>query len=217
MECCTISQNIHWPGLEISETARVKLEFLYCSGHVSSRADLNAPLGQLLEPISSSENRDVKPGLERKSSRLGISDIVIIIIDPTNCILWKSKVTSYCAEFHKCVKYFTLWFLCRNWCVSPRQTSFYDKVNLCPIELNSTSKWNILHIGFFVEIYVYHHGLGVSSTSVFDNLVLSEHINMVVVTVTVTNEASEIVDNFLTMTTTKQSNRTAPCLCKGKL
>ena len=41
VECCTISQNIHWPGLEISETARVKLEFLY----------LNAPLGQLLEPI----------------------------------------------------------------------------------------------------------------------------------------------------------------------
>ena len=27
VECCTISQNIHWPGLEISETARVKLEF----------------------------------------------------------------------------------------------------------------------------------------------------------------------------------------------
>ena len=115
------------------------------------------------------------------SVNLLLDILVIINIDPTNCILWKSKVTSYCAEFHKCVKYFTLWFLCRNWCVSPRQTSFYDKVNLCPIELNSTSKWNILNIGFFVEICVYHHRLRVSSTSVFDNLVLYEHINMVVV------------------------------------
>ena len=75
MECCTISQNIHWPGLEISETARVKLDFFLLSDHVSSGSDLNAPLGQLLEPISSSETRDVKPGLERKSSNLGISDI----------------------------------------------------------------------------------------------------------------------------------------------
>ena len=65
-------------------------------------------------------------------------EIVIINIDPTNHILWKSKVTSYSAEFHKYVKYFTLWFLCRNWCVSPRQTSFYDKVKLRPIGLNST-------------------------------------------------------------------------------
>ena len=75
MECCTISQNIHWPGLEISETARVKLEFFLLSDHVSSGSDLNAPLGQLLEPISSSETRDVKPGLERKSSNLAISEI----------------------------------------------------------------------------------------------------------------------------------------------
>ena len=43
------------------------------SDHVSSGSDLNAPLGQLLEPISSSETRDVKPGLERKSSNLAIS------------------------------------------------------------------------------------------------------------------------------------------------
>ena len=66
---------MHWPGLEISETARVKLEFLYCSDHVSSRANLNAPLGQLLEPILSSETHDVKLELEQKSNRLGISVI----------------------------------------------------------------------------------------------------------------------------------------------
>ena len=51
------------------------------SDHVSSGSDLNAPLGQLLEPISSSETRDVKPGLERKSSNLGISDAVLDTID----------------------------------------------------------------------------------------------------------------------------------------
>ena len=84
-------------------------------------------------------------------------EIVIISIDPTNCILWKSKVTSYGAELHNYTKSFTLWSLCRNWCVLSRLKSFYDKVNLCPIELNSTTKWNLLHIGFFVEIYVYHH------------------------------------------------------------
>ena len=84
-------------------------------------------------------------------------DIVIINIDPTNCIWWKSKVTSYGAEFHNYAKSFTLWSLCRNWCVISRLISFYDKVNLCPIELNSTTKWNLLHVGFFVEIYVYHH------------------------------------------------------------
>ena len=75
MECCTISQNIHWPGLEISETARV----IVLSDHVSSGSDLNAPLGQLLEPISSSETRDVKPGLERKSSNLAISVVESIL------------------------------------------------------------------------------------------------------------------------------------------
>ena len=75
MECCTIGKNIHWPGLEISETAQVKLEFLYCSDHVLRRANLNAPLGQLLEPISSSKTRDVKLELEQKSSNLGISVI----------------------------------------------------------------------------------------------------------------------------------------------
>ena len=46
------------------------------SDHVSSGSDLNAPLGQLLEPISSSETRDVKPGLERKSSNLAISVMI---------------------------------------------------------------------------------------------------------------------------------------------
>ena len=45
------------------------------SDHVSGGSDLNAPLGQLLEPISSSETRDVKPGLERKSSNLAISGL----------------------------------------------------------------------------------------------------------------------------------------------
>ena len=84
-------------------------------------------------------------------------DIVIINFDPTNCIWWKSKVTSYGAEFHNYAKSFTVWSLCTNLCVISRLKSFYDKVNLCPIELNSTTKWNLSHVGFFVEIYVYHH------------------------------------------------------------
>ena len=71
-------------------------------------------------------------------------DIVIINFDPTNCIWWKSKVTSYGAEFHNYAKSFTLWSLCTNLCVISRLKSFYDKVNLCPIELNSTTKWNLL-------------------------------------------------------------------------
>ena len=60
-------------ALENFGNSSSKTRVFVLSGHVSSGSDLNAPLGQLLEPISSSETRDVKPGLERKSSNLGIS------------------------------------------------------------------------------------------------------------------------------------------------
>ena len=59
-------------------------------------------------------------------------------------------------------------------------------------------------------------GEEVSKTSVLDTLLPSEDINMVVI-VTVANDVSEIVDNFRTMTTKKQSSCTTPCLYKGKL
>ena len=53
MECCTISQNIHWPGLEISETARVKLEFFFivwsCLERIRSKCSTGTIVGADLE------------------------------------------------------------------------------------------------------------------------------------------------------------------------
>ena len=63
--------SLAWPWNFGNSSSKTRVFLL--SDHVSSGSDLNAPLGQLLEPISSSETRDVKPGLERKSSNLGIS------------------------------------------------------------------------------------------------------------------------------------------------
>ena len=71
------------------------------SDHVSSGSDLNAPLGQLLEPISSSETRDVKPGLERKSSNLAISEMEPIpkfthsFLIVTMCLLTLSRLDHF--------------------------------------------------------------------------------------------------------------------------
>ena len=63
--------SLAWPWNFGNSSSKTRVFVL--SDHVSSGSDLNAPLGQLLEPISSSETRDVKPGLERKSSNLAIS------------------------------------------------------------------------------------------------------------------------------------------------
>ena len=63
--------SLAWPWNFGNSSSKTRVFLL--SDHVSSGSDLNAPLGQLLEPISSSETRDVKPGLERKSSNLVIS------------------------------------------------------------------------------------------------------------------------------------------------
>ena len=72
--------SLAWPWNFGNSSSKTRVFLL--SDHVSSGSDLNAPLGQLLEPISSSETRDVKLELERKSSNLGIS---ATYVPPPHC------------------------------------------------------------------------------------------------------------------------------------
>ena len=96
------------------------------SDHVSSGSDLNAPLGQLLEPISSKETRDVKPGLERKLSNLAISE-TNVVQKVNRMSKSQSSATCHRSKNMEVVKEYLI----------SRVSSLVEKIKTCEEERNS--------------------------------------------------------------------------------